>query len=88
MIARQEAHRQVEPVMQRAGRREVALARRAVERDVAGVQHEVGPVGAQRLADAHEIVDEERLVVAEMGVGNLGDAEGTNEQATSKRRNP
>jgi hypothetical protein len=76
MIARQEAHRQVEPVMQGAGRREVALARRTVERDVARVEHEVGPVGAQRFADAHEIVDEERLVVAEMGVGNLGDAEG------------
>ena len=76
VIARQEAHRQVEPVMQRARRREIALVRRTVERDVARVEHEVGPVGAQRLADAHEIVDEERLVAAEMGVGDLGDAEG------------
>ena len=76
VIAGQEAHRQVEPVMQRARRREIALARRAVERDVARVEHEVGPVGAQRLADAHEVVDEERLVAAEMGVGDLGDAEG------------
>jgi hypothetical protein len=33
--------------MQRAGRREVAFGRRAVERYVAGVEHEVGPVRPQ-----------------------------------------
>ena len=76
MVARQEAHRQVEPVMQRAGRREVAFGRRAVERYVAGVEHEVGPVGPQCLADANEVVDEERLLVAEMTIGNLRDTEG------------
>ena len=76
VVARQEAHRQAERIVQHARRREIALARGAVERDVAGVQHQVRLALAQRLADAHEIVDEERLGVAEMGVRDLGDAEG------------
>ena len=76
VVARQEAHRQAELIVQRARRRKIALARRAVERDVAGVQHQVRLARADRLADAHEVVDEERLGIAQMGVGDLGDAEG------------
>ncbi len=76
VVARQETQRQADRVMQNARRRKVALGRRAVERYVARVEHEVGTLGPQHLADAHEIVDEERLLVAEMGVGDLGDAEG------------
>jgi hypothetical protein len=76
VVAGQEAHRQAKAIVQGARRGEVALLRCTVERDVAGVEHKVWPVGAQRFADAPEIVDEERLVVAEMGVGDLGDAEG------------
>ena len=76
VIAGQEAHGQADRVMQDARRREVAFGRCSVERDITRVEHEVGLVGPQRRADAHEVVDEERLLVAEMGVGNLGNAEG------------
>jgi hypothetical protein len=53
----------------------------AIEGDVAGVQHQVGPFAQQRLADAAEVVDEEWLVVAEVGIGDLGDAKRHGEDA-------
>ena len=43
VVAGQEAHGQADRVVQRARRREVALLGRAVERDIARVQHQVGP---------------------------------------------
>jgi len=76
VVAGQEAQRQAERVVQQPRRREIAFVRCAVEGDVSGVHHQIGLAGAQRLADAHEVVDEERLGLAEMGVGDLRDPEG------------
>jgi hypothetical protein len=76
VIARQEPHRQAETIVQAPRRGEIADIRGAVEGHVARVQDHVRAAPADRLADAPEIVDEERLVVAEVGVGDVGDAEG------------
>ena len=75
VVAGQVTDRQVERVVQRARRREVGLATGAIKRDVARIDHEVRCGSPQRRADPPEILEEERLLLAEMGIGDLGDAE-------------
>jgi hypothetical protein len=61
-------------VVQAFGELDIVAAGRPVERDVTGVDDEVGPGRVDMLADRLEIGDQAGEAPAEMGVGNLRQA--------------
>jgi len=60
--------------VQRPGKCEIVRARLRIEREIAGVDDEVGPCRVDVLADAMKIVGEFLQATREMGIGNLRQA--------------
>jgi hypothetical protein len=75
VIAGDEARRQPDGLVQTARLRQIAFLGDAVEGYVARVHHQVRCRGDKRSGNKHEVLDKERPVAAEVGVGDLGEAE-------------